>query len=150
VEPEAADFQTTQLNPKEVLAMASIDDPYEGLDVGDRFQPETPDAVEVTLTEIKREESTQFTKPGEPPNQGVILLGVTADGKTVEWAAWSVAAKRAAVKAGARVGDTVRISFDGFGTSSKPGFNPPKLWTVEVLCRDGEVELDSLGFPKGF
>jgi hypothetical protein len=130
--------------------MKTVPDPYEGLDVGDRFQPETPESVEVTLTEIKREESTQFTKLGEPPNQGVILIGVTADGKIVEWAAWSVAAKRAAVKAGARAGDTVRISFDGFGTPSKPGFNPPKLWTVEVLRHDGQAELDEFGFPKEY
>jgi hypothetical protein len=135
--------------------MKTVPNPYEGLDVGgNRFQPETPDSVELTISEIKREESSQFTKPGEPPNQGVILIGETADGETVEWAAWSVNAKRAAVKASAHVGDLVRIRFDGFGTPSKPGFNPSKLWTVEVLRRagqvDGQTELDEFGFPKGY
>lgn len=116
--------------------MSDNNNPYDGLDLGpERFQPEEPgESIVLHLAAIDRAESKQFTNADGSPREGVILKGATPNDEEAEWAAWSVNAKRAAAKANGLVGDTVRITFDGFG-KARPGFNAPKLWSVEVINR---------------
>jgi hypothetical protein len=120
------------------------------LDLGvEWWKPEKAgETIEFTVSSLERTQSTHTKKDGDA-KVGVTLTGTDRDGVEVGWTAWSARAKRALLVDKPEVGDLVRVTFDG-EEPMKGGLAPAKNWTVKVLRRKGEVELDEHGLPADY
>ncbi len=124
---------------------------YDDLDVGaGKFKPGSAgEYIDILSRKIQQEESSQHRNKDGSPRVGLIYTGVDTNGAEHEVGVWSARFKKAVLVDRPEVGDFTRFQFDG-EEPMPGGLAPAKNWTVNVLRRKGEVELDEAGFPVDY